>query len=412
MLEGFGLYPVCFQIDLDSYEGDWRHVARFRNRTGWLLVAEAEIWVGDERQGTLPLIVGCDQWDEPIPSFIAANLLRCSSSLPQLCDDLPPAVLELLIERERRELRNRWLRESNAAIAQVHEAGERAIRELEDGVDTQMLASDRLIADLSRRRRMLSFDDPRRTAFAEAIADQEDWQTGMMNWLADRRQELRDHYEAQEREASRGLRPRLEVEPLYVVNWHHADAPEDEVLEAWGDAIRSTRPWSHVGHAKLDFSDSQLVALAALSGKSRPYSPGLAPLPAITAKPPFPGNLLIVDWAAVRNSLGISADAQPDPEPKAESAQLPSLEIGKNLAAKRAALLTRQAALEFKGRNFFNGSRKFIANRQERDRIARQLVALDRQLLNVSPPSPANAAAPATERTKQDLEREKFDSDN
>lgn len=150
MLEGFGLYPVVLQIDPDSYEGDWRHVARFRNRTGWLLVAEAEIWVGDEHRATMPLIVGCDQWDEPIPSLIAANLLRCASSLPQACDDYPPALLDLLVEQESDEVRQRWLRETNAEIALIHEAGERAVRELEECADAQMQASDRLIADLSQ----------------------------------------------------------------------------------------------------------------------------------------------------------------------------------------------------------------------------------------------------------------------
>lgn len=91
-----------------------------------------------------------------------------------VCLQIEPAVLELLIERERGEVRKRWLRESNGAIARIHEAGERAIRELEEGVDAQMRASDRLVADLSRRRRMLPLDHPGRTAFAEAIADQED----------------------------------------------------------------------------------------------------------------------------------------------------------------------------------------------------------------------------------------------
>lgn len=420
MLEGFGLYPVCLQIDLDSYEGDWRHVARFRNRTGWLLVAEAEIWVGDEHQATMPLIVGCDEWDEPIPSFIAANLLRCASSLPQLCDDFPPAVLELLIERERGEVRKRWLRESNAAIARIHEAGERAVRELEDGVDAQMRASNRLIADLSRRRRMLPLDHPGRTAFAEAIADQEDWQTGMISWLADRRQELRDHYDAQERQASRGLRPRMEVEPIYVVNWHHAEAPADEVLEAWGDAIRATRPWPPIGHAKLDLSDDQLAVLATISGHPRRLGSKLAPPPTAAAQPPVPGNRLIVDWAAMRDSLGVTvppmpaAEPEPEPvevqEPEAEPAQLPLPEIGEDLAAKRTALVARQAALEAKGQKFFQGSRKFIANRQELDRVARQLAALDRRMGAASGVVPDRGPAPPAERTKRDLERERFGS--
>ncbi|WP_374283108.1 hypothetical protein [Novosphingobium sp.] len=426
MLEGFGLYPVCLQIDLDSYEGDWRHVARFRNRTGWLLVAEAEIWVGDEHQATMPLIVGCDEWDEPIPSFIAANLLRCASSLPLLCDDFPPAVLELLIERERGEVRKRWLRESNAAIARIHEAGERAIRGLEDGVDAQMRASDRLIADLSRRRRMLPLDHPGRTAFAEAIANQEDWQTGMISWLADRRQELRDHYDAQERQASRGLRPRLEVEPIYVVNWHHAEAPADEVLEAWGDAIRATRPWPPIGHAKLDLSDDQLAVLATISGIPRRLGSRLAPPPTASAQPPVPANRLIVDWVAMRDSLGVTAapnsaggpelspEAEPLPAPadkeerEAEPTQLPLPEIDEDLAARRAALLARQAALEAKGRKFFHGSRKFLLNREERNEVARQLAALDRRMGAASGVVHVGSSAPPAGRTKRDLEREQF----
>ena len=56
MLHGFGLYPVSLQIDVDSYDGDWRHVARFRNRSGWLAVAEAEIWTGNELCATLPIL--------------------------------------------------------------------------------------------------------------------------------------------------------------------------------------------------------------------------------------------------------------------------------------------------------------------------------------------------------------------
>lgn len=563
MLEDFGLYPVCLQIDLDSYEGDWRHVARFRNRTGWLLVAEAEIWVGDEHQATMPLIVGCDEWDEPIPSFIAANLLRCASSLPQLCDEFAPDALELLIERERGEVRKRWLRESNAAIAHIHEAGERAVRELEEGVDAQMRASDKLIADLSRRRRMLPLDHPGRTAFAEAIADQEDWQTGMISWLADRRQELRDHYEAQERRASRGLRPRLEVEPLYVVNWHHAEAPADDALEALSEAVTGTRPWPLVGHGKLELSDEQLAAMKDvfstprlpvvkkaplppvildLQNSGEPLYPfcgtqrpepeddtadtpaadaapgaipdlGLSEPPALAepvcvvadpqssiASSPSPSPPKSPPPVALQNSPSLSAHRpaieemlkagrtarevatnigqvtrktvlavakslrhrrpastadrsstdtvthQPPTEPVQQAqasthadrpnehgntsrpewsrarldrlenlwrrgfsveqiaADLGGIELATvvemagrmslghrsdtgsareseaDLCAKRAALLAQQVALEIKGQKFFQGSRKFIANRQERDRVARQLAAIERAL--------------------------------
>lgn len=432
MLESFGLYPICLQIDLDSYEGDWRHVARFRNRNGWLLVAEAEIWSGDEQQATMPLIVGCDEWEEPIPSFIAANLLRCASSLPQLCDEFPPAILELLIEHERGEVRKRWLRESDAAIARIHESGQRAVRELEEDVDAQMRASDRLIVNLSRRRRMLPLDHPGRIAFAEAIADQEDWQAGMISWLADRRQELRGHYDAQERQASRGLRPRLKVDPLYVVNWHHAEAPADEALEAWADAIRNTQRWPPVGHAKLDLSDKQLAMLATIAGTPRRSVPKITAPPAAAAQPAAPRNRLIVNWAAFRDNLGVSestrlapnpslllsnaAQNKPPPVPEelqeleSTSVRLPLPELDEDLLAKRAALIAQQAVLKTKGQKFFNGSRKSMVNRQRLDRVARQLAVLDRRMEGLYAVAPAGRPAGSVARSKCDLERERFES--
>lgn len=426
MLEGFGLYPVCLQIDLDSYEGDWRHVARFRDRTGWLLVAEAEIWVGTEHQATLPLIVGCDQWDQPIPSFIAANLLRCACSSPQLCDEYPPAPLELLIERERSEVRKRWLRESNAAIARIYDAGDRALRELEGGVEAQLRASDRLISDLNRRRRMLPPDHPGRAAFAQAITEQEDWQLGMVDWLADRRQELRDHFDAQERLASRGLRPRLEVEVLYVVNWHHTSAPSDEALEAYADATLSTRSCLPMPNGRLEFSDGQLAKLASISGSQPPAAPAITPSASqvTMGQPPGPRHRLVVNWQAMRDSLGIAAmepiDAETDcpaaddaplvDERKFEPSQLALQEIGEDLMAERNALLARQSALEVKERKFFKGSRKYIANRQEQDRVALQLASLEKRIGNAAITTPFSDPQLTIVKIKQDLERELLES--
>lgn len=145
----------------------------------------------------------------------------------------------------------------------------------------------------------------------------------MIGWLADRRQELRNHFEEEERKASRGLRPRLEVEPLYVVNWHHAEAPADEVLEAWGDAIRTKRPWPPVGHAKLDLSDDQLAVLKAMSNNPRLAAQTGAAPPKGTAQPPVPGNRLLVDWATFRESVGVSGTKNPALETGPEPELLP-----------------------------------------------------------------------------------------
>lgn len=85
-------------------------------------------------------------------------------------------------------------------------------------------------------------------------------------------------------------------------------------------------------------------------------------------------------------------------------------EIGEDLSAKRAALLARQAALEIKERKFFKGSRKCTANRQELNRVLRQIAALDRRMGTVSSISTDSSPLPTTGLRKVDLERERFGS--
>lgn len=205
MLHGFGLYPVSLQIDIDSYDGDWRHVAQFRNRSGWLAVAEAEIWSGNDLCATLPMIVGCDENEEEIPAFIAANLLSCATSYPEACYEPPPPALDDLLDQQRAEVRKRWLRENVAAIAAIHEQAEQALLEVETKVAAQTRKSERAIARMRRQSRFLSPDDPLKTLLADAIAEEEGWQDRMIDWLGERRNELRQHYDELERKASKGL---------------------------------------------------------------------------------------------------------------------------------------------------------------------------------------------------------------
>jgi len=75
MLDGFGFYPLRIEIDLDSYDGPWTHVARFRNRSGWLLVAQAIVSIDHGEVASYPVVVACDEYGEPVPDFMAPNLL-------------------------------------------------------------------------------------------------------------------------------------------------------------------------------------------------------------------------------------------------------------------------------------------------------------------------------------------------
>lgn len=280
----------------------------------------------------------------------------------------------------------------------------------------------------------------------------------MIGWLTERRQALRSHYEAQERDASRGLRPRLEVNPLYVVNWHHADTPAEEELEAWEDATRPTRSWFAMSGCEPDLSVRQLLEIAAFSkGFCKPDRASAVP-PAGKVQPPIPKNRLIADWKALGDSLGVSpaparyeaiepsqpcdpptvtlpepeqvqkADPLPQPqavevEPspaqdtpvdvtpvsgqRAEPAQQTLPEFREDLRAERARLSAELATLELKQVRFRAGSPEFVANKVEREILARRLAALELQIGQAGDATSLGGSRPLGERPRRDLVRAK-----
>ena len=78
MLEEFRQAPLCMELDLDTYEGHWSHVARFRGRSGWLIGANATLESATEIYRTT-IVAACDEQEQPIPAFQAAHLLGASA---------------------------------------------------------------------------------------------------------------------------------------------------------------------------------------------------------------------------------------------------------------------------------------------------------------------------------------------
>lgn len=220
MLDGFGCFPLCIEIDLDSYEGSWTHVSRFRNRSGWLLVARATVSVDWVAVAEYSIVVACDEYGEAVPDFMAPNLLACACSMPQLCDDFPPEELEWQMDQQRNAIRKRWMRETYSELADLDEQASRDIEDVEGQVAAKLRNADRQIADLRRRRRMLGLTDEARSVFDTVIAEIETYQDSLVEWLAVRRDELRHYYETLEKKLSRKVRPHIEIVSLYQLNWH------------------------------------------------------------------------------------------------------------------------------------------------------------------------------------------------
>lgn len=426
MLNGFGVYPVSLQIDIESYEGDWRHVARFRNRGGWLAVAEAEIWTGNDLCARLPVIVGCDENEEEIPAFIAANLLGCATSFPEPCYEFAPPLLDDLLDEEKAEVRKRWLRENVAAIAAIHEEAEHALLDVETKVALQTRQSDKAIARLRRQRRFLELDDPRRTILADAIAEEEEWQARTIDWLAIRRHQLRQHFDALERKASKGQRPRLAVEVLYLINWRHQPAPSAETQEIWEEVRCATRQTEMQSTLPLHLDDEQMAAL-----KEFARDPGwvarkddIIPRPDKRAPEPRKGppRRIEVDWDALGAALAKpdehpeakSSKAVPDapvPTPSASPSPSPVSEVSpsapqhvkpktrlEKTEAKRDDVVAQIAVIRKERAGFPPGSTRFLDAQRKERRFVNHVAALEAEIASMrsrmQPPVPAPSPSP------------------
>jgi hypothetical protein len=438
MLHGFGLYPASLQIDIDSYESDWRHVARFRNRCGWLAVAEAEIWTGNDLCATLPVIVGCDENEEEIPAFIAANLLACATSYPEPCYEFVPPILDHLLEVEKAEVRKRWLRENVAAIAAIHEEAEEALHDIESRVAAQTRRSEKAIAQLRRQRRFLLDEDPERAVLADAIAREEAWQDQLIEWLSEQRARLRAHYDALERTASKGLRPRIEIDLLYVVNWRHTPNVDSFTKEIHAQLLGDTFlfPGSDRFLLNLEHVRDRALASALRKGALRSSSARWADTPEVKnsahPNPPPEGactsQQIVIDWAAFEKSLAAHTAEQaeavaseapsappglPPPSPsQAAPASAPRVAPKRVRAAvakrsggtrlerteaKKDDVAARLAAVRKERGGFPPGSKRFLAAQRQERRLTNFVAALDAEIASLRsrsqvPEAPARLA--------------------
>jgi hypothetical protein len=237
--------PVCIELDLDSYDGDWRHVARFRGRSGWLTVAEAQLSTRRYEWNTT-LVAACDEWGNPVPTYMAPNLLACACSLPEPCDELPPTELEQIINSEKSEIKRRWVRENNKALKELEADTYDEIVGLEADAKRRIATRDAAIADLRRRRRMPLATLEERAILGELISELEREQEAIADALASQRATLREHVAVKERELMRRLEIKVSVEPLYYVNWRSAvpSARQAPLLVSCGSPSNGCPPFA------------------------------------------------------------------------------------------------------------------------------------------------------------------------
>lgn len=219
MLEEFCQAPLSLELDLDTYEGDLRHVARFRGRSGWLMAARATLESETDIYRTV-IAAACDEWDNPIPSFQATHLLECVWTKVHPCFDEPPAVLEDLLCEEEGQVYSRWQRETNAALQQHLIESEDRIARVERSARLASDARLRQIADVRRRRRFPGLTSEAKSIFDGIIAELETENDRAFEASRAQVTELRQTAETAEEGLWRREDVLVDVQRVCCVRWH------------------------------------------------------------------------------------------------------------------------------------------------------------------------------------------------
>lgn len=397
MFPEFGQSPKCLELDLDSYEESWTHIAAFRGQSGWLLVARATIQSEhDLLRGKL--IAACDDYETPIPAWRATHLTQCRWNRLDHCYEEPPEILDDLLCEEEGAFYARWQREMNTGLADLYDRAQRNIEALEAKATARTREVDLQIADLRRRRRMADASDAARAMFTEIIAELEAEHDQAINQLARQRAALRHEADATEEALWQRTDVLIEVEPLCLVRWRaksnqsaaHLLDPEQpgsggisllRVQRTGLSALAQRRAKEALEEARrAETACAEALARQAAAEKARKASP----LPARVAKPQTANHSDLPKASPILRKLAAAkapttpiVTVPPPPAPPAPSdAASP---YGK-LDIERDLLAGMLEGLAEKGRKFLSGSPKYRRNIEERADLARQIAALDAQI--------------------------------
>lgn len=429
MFTEFGPAPLCLELDFDSFDGPPHWVARWRKKSGWLMVAKATIQ-SEHDILTDKLVVACDEQETPIPSFKAVNLIHCGWINPTYCDELPPDILEDLICEEEGALIARWHREKNTALAEAFEDQEARIAELEGRARSMIERSELQIAELRQRRRHPDATPDMRLAMRQIIEELDAENDELLAEMAETRTAIRE--QSAEFEESLWARDDLliEVTPLHVVRWSakscaYSDVPArpKQYATHWIPACGRTGGST----PKLENVEEQLAAGLAKTAVAKAVKnvdtvapkPGLPKhspaLRKIGSSPPVKApeieatedsgwtykrvELLKSMWRDGQSASTIAAalgntsrnavigKAQRLGLPKSNTAAamerlqpiLAPVAL-RNLQMERDRARRSLSSLEMRGRKFFEGSKKFKRNREQRAELEDTIAALDRKI--------------------------------
>lgn len=223
MFPEFGQAPLCLHIDLDSYDGSWTHMAAFRGRGGWVTAARATIQSEHDLMRAV-LLAACDDYENPLPAWRAAQLVSCDWSNLSECREMPPDLLDDLLCEEEGAFFARWQRSANTDLARLHDRAQHDLAAIDGQAAAAERRADREIRELQHRRRHPDASPDARAALDQLIAAIEADSDAALAMARERRAVLRRDIDAAEEALWDRSDVLIEVEPMWCVRWEAAPA--------------------------------------------------------------------------------------------------------------------------------------------------------------------------------------------
>lgn len=287
MFPEFGQAPLCLELDLDSYEGSWTHVAAFRGRSGWLMAARATIQSEHDLMRGM-LLVGCDEHENPIPAWRAAQLATCDWTGLADCREMPPLLLDELLCEEEGAFFARWQRQTNSALVDLHDRAQHDLAALDGGLAATLAHADREIADLQRRRRHPAATPDQRATLGQMIARIEGESDQAVADATARRHALRRRIDAAEEALWDRGDVLVEVEPMWCLQWQAAE-PAYRPARGRSPCNRAHRTAGGAAVAPRGAVVTRVILPPEPAAKRQPVAGPVAreaPLPTVAAKTP------------------------------------------------------------------------------------------------------------------------------
>jgi len=221
--EEFGTAPVAFDLYLDNFDGSLAAIKPFRDRCGWLMVAEAQFpmpFITWRRT----LVVCVSDHGEVFAPSTAKCVFSIPTSLPRAADDYPPDTLDEAMDDLYRRFIRRTQRDNLAYLAEAQGHTQEKIAVFESECRAREVRIVAALRGLRAERRRADISPEARAEIDSKLMRLSALADDFGPWMRERIRDMRAEDDDLEQAVLDSLSRKGVLEHRYVVRWRARSA--------------------------------------------------------------------------------------------------------------------------------------------------------------------------------------------